>query len=533
MQDVEYLIIGAGMAGLTCRHFLQSDSTVIIDSAPGRYKIGESVIPEHYQHPELGRLLPKVEQLPSYSPKLGSLFVSDTHVTSYPLPKRVQQLAMHVSRHEVEPLMIQEWGIDVRTERVISVDVATRTVTTDHEVYRVRRQIIDCSGPSMVVAHSLGDVQELWPVNATWTYFDIEANDDQKFFESLGHREYRRFQFSVCRLLPGQEDADWSPSKTTLLTRVREGVWIWQIPLHHATLLSFGVVSRHGKVSKEELYELAQTKAAPNYTLRARPLDNSSPYNKLYVRNNFAKIAGKASTQDYILVADAYGFADPIYSVGTGLAVNKGRELAEILNNGGWNEERSKVYNEKYRELINNAVEAFEFWYNEGVMKDDQVAMNVQTNFLIGNVFQLGLSHHLERLVDSSKDANDPDADGFPRQKGKFDPLDMAEKTRRIRDLLALPLGETLKGWSLMGGYPTLKGLQVRWMKEGKPELVVLFWKDDGVTPSYRTVNNLSMGYLHLLDGKYPSDEETKALLEHLATSVKEHVSQWKALLPA
>jgi len=41
-MKVDYLIIGAGLAGITLKHFLKNDRTVVVDPNPGAYKVGES-----------------------------------------------------------------------------------------------------------------------------------------------------------------------------------------------------------------------------------------------------------------------------------------------------------------------------------------------------------------------------------------------------------------------------------------------------------------------------------------------------------
>ena len=84
---------------------------------------------------------------------------------------------MHVSRHEMEALMLDIWETPVIKERVSAIDFQQKVVTTDKSQYRVARQIIDCSGSAMVVAHLLGEGEELWPVYATWAYFDVVEND--------------------------------------------------------------------------------------------------------------------------------------------------------------------------------------------------------------------------------------------------------------------------------------------------------------------------------------------------------------------
>lgn len=69
--DVDYLIISAGMAGTVLDHFLRAEPgrKVFVDPKPGGYKVGESVMPEHFLPPELAALLDEIRELPSFTPK--------------------------------------------------------------------------------------------------------------------------------------------------------------------------------------------------------------------------------------------------------------------------------------------------------------------------------------------------------------------------------------------------------------------------------------------------------------------------------
>lgn len=409
---VEYLIIGAGMAGSVLRRFLRSERCVILDHAPDSYKIGESIIPEHFSHPVLRELLPEIRKLPSYSPKWGTTFVSRDSVVSFPLQPPVSS-AMHVARQELDAHARLAWKTPVVRERVTEIDLARKRVITNKNVYAVEKQILDCSGPAMVVANSIGDVIPIRPVYSRWTYFDVVKIDNSRFWNEIksSGRAYRRFQAASGRLLPGDEADQWEPSKTTILTDVEDGVWTWQIPMYNSRLLSFGVVSRHGPVDNARLHDLAERTHAAQYTLKRRPTGRSALH-KTHVRNHFARRARVPANMDYILLADACAFADPIYSVGTGLAVNKAIELAGMLNEGGWSAEKCRKYCADYENLLRKAVAAFEFWYTGALMTNDAAAAEVQRDFLQGSAFHVGLVTHYGNAVVDSRSREGYGSDG-------------------------------------------------------------------------------------------------------------------------
>lgn len=418
MEHVDYLIIGSGMAGLTLKRFLKNDRTAVVDPEPGRYKIGESIIPELFYNLEVRKLIPDIRKLKSYTKKHGSIFMTETEVASFPLPPELADIAMHIERPEFERLMMRKWNIPVREERVLEINMEDKHVRTDKNTYQVKKQILDCSGPAMVVASHLHERSEILPAHAIWTYYDIQDIRDEAFYDEIAEhgKTYMRFDVPKGRLLPEKEESPgWKPSQTTILMQVQEGMWMWQIPLFDSTRLSVGIVSRKGKLTREEFLDLVKRHHSPHYTLSLRTIDNSSPYNRVHRRDHLAQKARVASTPDYVLIADAFAFADPIYSVGTGLAVNKAIQVAALLNNGGWSEKKSLFYNTRYDELIAAAIEGFNFWYSVAILKNDSIASHVQKQFLSGKAFSIGISRHYGQQIQSAMGDKEADYEHWPK----------------------------------------------------------------------------------------------------------------------
>ena len=542
---VRHLIVGAGMAGLVLRRFLEDERSVLIDARPGAYKIGESVVPEQFEHPVMRALLPRVRELPSYTAKHGTTFVSGDSVAAFPLPPADAKLAMHVARAELEQLMAREWNSPIRTEKIESIDLARKIVRTDREVYEVEGQIIDCSGPAMVVASAIGDVSALWPVSATWSYFDVVEQEPAAFFRWLDEtgRRMLRYDAPRRRLLTAPNEG-WSPGHTTILSQLRDGVWTWQIPLFDGRLLSFGVVSRSGAISADEYYEIAREHHAPNFHLARRPPDASSPYSRLHERSGFARRASVASTRDYILLADAFAFADPVYSVGTALAVNKAIQLAMLLNEGPWTDERSAAWCAESERLVERAIRAFEFWYSGAVMRDDAVAAEVRDEMLVGNAFQVTATQHYGTLLADVALHNRHTADGHEPRHGdhgrEVGPLIAArpgEPARGPRVPLDEPVARlpgvdaarAFAGWRLTAAERQPGGLALRWVRDGKPELLVFAVPDDGA-PCFLRAGPLNLSYLSTDERPYPFDPSVRTLLDALARSIADRVDEWLAL---
>jgi len=532
-QAVDVLIIGAGMAGTVLARFLRRDRVVVLDPRPGSYKVGESIVPEHFHHPVLRALLPAIRALPSYTPKWGSTFVSGDSVASFPLPPHGAEVAMHVARQELEPLMHRAWSTPITREAAREVDIQARVVRTATTEYRVQELIVDCSGPSMFVAGQLGMVEPLWPVSARWAYFDITDIRDDLWRDVLRQRgaSYRRYDIPKGVLLPEQELEGWRPSHTTTLTRVDAARWIWQIPLFGRTRLSVGLVNRGPEpVSTEELFELAQQHAAPHYTLRPRPTDGASPYDRVHTRRGFARKARVPATLDYVLLADACAFADPIYSVGTGLAVNKAIELAALLNEEGWTPATLARWSADYEALITRAVAAFESWYDGSLLESDGAAREVQQSFLVGSAFQVGIAHrYSQQIVDAGPPLDQPAPEG--RGRHVVD-AEARPQTPEVSALLGVAQGEALAGWIFDGAYATQSETQLRFHRAGRPPLVVNVSFDIEETRYYRRVGDLSLSFMNLFESPYPLEADGVALFDALEASIARDLAGWRALRP-
>ncbi len=528
--EVDYLIIGAGIAGTVLQRFLHSDSVALIDHNPGQYKIGESIIPEHFHHPVLRSLVPAAKQLPSYSPKHGSIFVSGDSAASFPLPSHGADVSMHVARDELEALMHEQWASPIIREKVIDLDLEDRIVTTNSRRYQVARQIIDCSGPAMVVARHCRQIRQLWPTWARWAYLDIEEVEDHRFWSHVRDQKlrYRRYDIPNGILLDADEDPDWLPSLNTILTQLNTESWAWQIPLFNRSVLSVGVVSRSGMPSDEDLFDAALHKCPPVYRLRRRQGATKHWLDRIHTRASLARLSETLATDAYILLADAAGFADPIYSVGTGLAVNKAIDLAAELNGEGWTSAALERYTTDYARLFDRAVKAFHTWYSGELLNSPDEAKEVQHGFLIGSAFQVGIANHYSRvLVDAGPSSSQDGPDDPGRHQIDFDE---GVVTAKVAQLLQLPIEQCLAGWRLIGAYRTPTEIQHRWAYRGKPELVVNTSFDPSTTRYYRRIGDISLSFMNLWDGEYPMDAACVDLFDELEARIASHPEGWHQL---
>jgi hypothetical protein len=398
-ERVDYLILGGGLAGLVLRAALDPGIVApVVDPAPAGWKIGEANVPEMFASPLLQRLVPLAKRLPSFAQKNGSLFAGADSVAIYPITSNYAS-ALHVARDELEQLMLDTWRIPVAAEKALSVDLDARVVRTDGCVYEVGKQIIDCSGGAMLVARTLGEVSELWPIHSAWRYYDVAGVRPEAFWEDLkaSGKSHLFIDIPNIRLLP-EVEGSWRPEEATNLTQLEDGVWMWQIPLFRAKLLSVGIVSRHGPVSEEALDAAVGRAGARCYELGG-PRGGGDVYGRFHARSGFARRAARAATMSYILVGDAFMFVDPIYSVGTSIAVNKALEVAALLNGGGWTEARCEAYCGRYEGLLAERTRAFGSWYSDEARRADPNTERVRRYFPAMTEFQAGITWQYARVV--------------------------------------------------------------------------------------------------------------------------------------
>ncbi len=523
--QVEHLIIGAGIAGLVLRHFLTSERVVIVDPEPAGYKIGESLIPELFRHPELAALLPRVQALPSYTPKYGTTFVAHGEVALFPIGQREIGEAMHVARSELEGALIDAWNIEVVRARVTSIDFDRKHVTTSAGEFAVSGLIFDCSGPAMLVASMLGEVEKLLPVHATWAYYDVVAEHPDALVEAIAEQGLRYLQYDVRhRQAVAASEVDMRQIvRTTYLSQVADGVWTWQIPLFRGKLLSYGVVSRHGPVSADEYREIAERTHAPHFELRRRAETGPDPYDRIHERNGFARQAKRPADRDFILLADAFGFSDPVYSVGTGFAVSQAIEVATLINQGAWSSTTCAAYVARCRETLARARKAFDFWYSGAVLSDPVAASEVQHDFLLGGLFHTGITRHYGTAIELASLASERD----PFEAAWEEP----ELSGPVGERLGLDDGKDLAGWSLLGARVCAGGVQLRWAGHGLPELTMLVADDAAhAQPCFRRTGPLALSYMQLFDRPYPQGPALAALFDAVSSRLAGHEPRWLEL---
>lgn len=322
------IVIGGGPSGSTAATLIaQKGHRVRLferERFP-RFHIGESLIPQTYWTLKRLNMLDKMKGS-HFIQKYSVQFVGSSGRLSEPFyfwdnrPHECSQ-TWQVRRSEFDQKMIEnaaEHGVDVQQGvRVLEVlfegdrAVGVRVQNEDGSGERIERAdvIVDASGQSSLIMGKLG-LREWDPVlkkAAVWTYWE---------------GAYR--------------DTDKDEGATIVLQNKDKTSWFWYIPLHD-NIVSVGVVAGYEYLFKnrdtKDFEKLYQEEAAKCPAVQQR-IANAKQVDIYRAAKEYSYRSQRAAGNGWVLVGDAFGFLDPLYSSGVLLALKSGELAADAVCEG-------------------------------------------------------------------------------------------------------------------------------------------------------------------------------------------------------
>jgi flavin-dependent dehydrogenase len=301
-----------------------------------------------------------------------------------------------VLRSEFDQLMLdnaREQGVSVHQEtRVVEVlfDGQRATGVVAEDAGGTRRTIeaevvVDASGMSSLLMDRLK--LRVWDPElkkaALWTYFE-----------------------------GAQRDTGKDEGATLVCQTEGKAGWFWYIPLHN-DIVSVGVVAGDDYLFKSRdtkdfaaIYA-AEVARCPGVRDRVAVGKQCAPF---YAAKEYTYRAKACAGEGWVLVGDAYGFLDPLYSSGVLLALKSGQLAADAIHEGlsrgdtsgaqlgKWKEDYDRGM-DRMRRLVVEFYEGFSF--GRFVKKYPHKKGDI-TDMLIGDLFKDSLDE-LFVLIDGMK----------------------------------------------------------------------------------------------------------------------------------
>ena len=401
------VVIGAGPAGGAAASIVAETGakTLLIErERVPRFHVGESLMPETYWALERLGLTDRVKQA-GWQVKKSVQFVTHKGTESAPFffkehDDRECSDTWQVERSEFDKMLFDragELGADCRDEtrltdvrfdesgKAVGVSVRDSDGTT-HEIEC--RVVIDATGQQSFIANKLGIK---------------EVNPDLKKAAIWGY--YRD-------AVRGEGDNEGA---TVILQTASKDAWFWFIPQSRG-ITSIGCVGDNdfllkGRGTPEETFE-EELKNCPGLQPR---LQNATRLGEVRTAKEFSYMTREHAGDGWVLVGDAFGFIDPVYSSGVYFAlemgVRAGDAVAKGLSDDNLTGDQLGCWSEDFKQgamWVRKLVHAFytkEFSIGR-FMKDHPEHRGNLTDLLIGRIFHEGagkMFDDMEKSIEQAK----------------------------------------------------------------------------------------------------------------------------------
>ena len=326
-EHYDVIVIGGGPAGSTVATLVaeQGHRVLLLERAiTSQFKIGESLIPATYWTFKRLGILEKLRA--SHFPQKYSVqFYSRSGKASVPFyffqtNPHESAVTWQVLRSEFDEMLLQnarEKGVNVQrgisVRKVVFDDDGTATGVTvqkGNTSFQTLNAtlVVDSTGQRSLIGRQLG-------LNT------VEAN--LKMASLFTHYE------------GGHRDEGLDEGATLILHTEDKDSWFWSIPLPYDRT-SIGVVGEleyllqsrrdaDGRLDAERIFSEELEKCAP---LKER-LAGAKQLFPIQTTKDFSYRASRIAGNHWVLVGDAFGFLDPVYSTGLFLALKSGEMAAD------------------------------------------------------------------------------------------------------------------------------------------------------------------------------------------------------------
>ena len=325
----DVVIIGGGPAGATVATLLADAGRNVLVAERTKYPrfhIGESLMPETYWSFKRLGLLPKLKQS-NFVRKYSVQFVTASGKESQPfyfdeMNPHECSVTWQVVRSEFDKMMLDhaaEHGATVWEETNV-IDVALEPSDNDelpratgvtvqrkgHPPQKVScKVVVDATGTSAMLARKLG-IKE----------------PDPKLRKASLFAHYKG----------ARRDEGRDEGATLVLSTKDQDGWFWYIPLPD-DIVSVGVVGDIDRLitGRDTTPEQTLEEEIQNCVSLIPRMEKARRISPVHVLSDFSYRARRCAGEGWVLVGDAFGFLDPMYSSGVFLALKSGEMAADAI----------------------------------------------------------------------------------------------------------------------------------------------------------------------------------------------------------
>ena len=386
-ENYDCIVIGAGPGGCTTAALIAARGfkTALIEREKmPMEKVGESLMPEtHWIFEKLG-ISEELEKL-GFVRKNGVQFVNSADKESRPFIFRDHDDrdcvdSWHVERVRLDNLLYEtalKNGANCEDEtRVMDIEFKENGQHTvivqknDQQRTLKTRVVVDATGQQSFLANRMGlkQVDPELKKAAIWTYFEGAERAGGK-----------------------------NPEVTCILSTDTKEAWFWFIPLSNDRV-SVGLVGDNDFILKRGCKpEDAFKQELENCPGLKRRLRDARQQGRYQVAKEFSYITTEHSGDGWVMVGDAYGFIDPIYSTGVFFALKSADMASQAICDGLRRNDLSAEQLGRWtyefdagvhwlRKLVSTFYNK-EFSFGKFIKEHPQYAGNL-TDLLLGRVFE-------------------------------------------------------------------------------------------------------------------------------------------------
>ena len=399
--NYDVIVMGGGPAGSTIASILSREGRKVVlfekERFP-RHHIGESLMTDTYFTFERMGLLEKLKSSP-FVRKYSVQFANPAGKESRPFYffealHHESAVTWQVTRAQFDLMLIEhaaDQGADVYQETLVK-----RVLFDGDRAYGVEALVngelvkfeapvvVDATGQSAMLSNKFG-----WRVR------------DPKLKKAVLYSYFKG----------AHREPDLNGG-ATLVLRTPKGSngWFWYIPLEN-DITSVGVVADPEYLVKGRGQDLAKIfhEEIEKVESCRRRIGNATRVDKIYSILDYSYRSTNFAGDGFILIGDAYGFLDPIYSSGVLLALKMAELAADSIHDAFKNNDFSAARLGQYQAKLDNGIESMRklvyAFYNEGfsfsqfLQKYPDQRVNIIT-LLMGNVFKDGVDDIYEPMAD-------------------------------------------------------------------------------------------------------------------------------------